>query len=75
MLSHNPQTNFSSATLLKPKERQHTAGAGDAQDEIHCTLCDCAEFRRSRVATVCTCGHHYEDHEIPDSLKGGPSRF
>lgn len=53
-----------SATLLKPSTSR--SQTGKSQDEAHCTLCDCSNFRRSKVATICTCGHHYEDHEIPE---------
>lgn len=69
--THNP--DFASAILATPKKRERPANSG--QDEIHCTLCDCSEFRRSRIVTICTCGHHVEDHEGPDSTHNQGSRF
>jgi len=67
------QAKSTTATLANPEKYQRQAGS--TKDEIHCTLCDCSEFRQSRPATVCTCGHHYEDHEIPEAKKGKKSRF
>lgn len=52
------------AALRQPSTRR--SQAGKSEDEAHCTLCDCSNFQRSKVATICTCGHHYEDHEAPE---------
>ena len=62
-----------SATLLK-SPRKKEAMAGSTRDEAHCTLCDCSDFTPGKVATICTCGHHYEDHEIPESVRKNRSR-
>jgi hypothetical protein len=68
-----PSPSHPTATLQSPRPRLRPTGS--AQDEIHCTLCDCSEFRQSRIATICTCGHHFEDHETPDATRPKGARF
>jgi len=57
------QANLGTATPSPLTKRDSLTQS--SLDETSCTLCDCSEFRMDKAATICKCGHHYEDHENP----------